>query len=42
MKNSHYWDNFDFKDTTYIHLPEITGLPGISDYKQSGMERSQI
>lgn len=21
---SHYWDNFDFADTTYIHLPEIT------------------
>ncbi|GHV07688.1 hypothetical protein FACS1894160_0690 [Bacteroidia bacterium] len=21
---SHYWDNFDFKDTTYIHLPDIT------------------
>jgi thiol-disulfide isomerase/thioredoxin len=21
---NHYWDNFDFKDTTYIHLPEIT------------------
>ena len=21
---AHYWDNFDFSDTTYIHLPEIT------------------
>ena len=21
---SHYWDNFDYADTTYIHLPEIT------------------
>ncbi|GHT10169.1 hypothetical protein FACS189426_09970 [Bacteroidia bacterium] len=21
---NHYWDNFDFKDTTYIHLPDIT------------------
>lgn len=21
----HYWDHFDFADTTYIHLPEITG-----------------
>ncbi len=21
---SHYWDHFDFSDTTYIHLPEIT------------------
>lgn len=21
---THYWDNFDFSDTTYIHLPEIT------------------
>jgi len=21
---SHYWDNFDFSDTMYIHLPEIT------------------
>lgn len=20
----HYWDNFDFSDTAYIHLPEIT------------------
>jgi len=20
----HYWDNFDFSDTSYIHLPEIT------------------
>ena len=20
----HYWDNFDFADTTYIHLPDIT------------------
>lgn len=20
----HYWDNFDFTDTTYIHLPQIT------------------
>lgn len=20
----HYWDNFDFTDTSYIHLPEIT------------------
>lgn len=21
---SHYWDNFDFADTAYIHLPDIT------------------
>jgi hypothetical protein len=21
---THYWDNFDFSDTTYIHIPEIT------------------
>lgn len=21
---SHYWDNFDFCDTAYIHLPEVT------------------
>lgn len=21
---THYWDNFDFSDTAYIHLPEIT------------------
>lgn len=21
---SHYWDNFDFNDTTYMHLPQIT------------------
>lgn len=21
---THYWDNFDFSDTTYIHLPDIT------------------
>lgn len=21
---AHYWDNFDFSDTTYIHLPDIT------------------
>ncbi len=21
---NHYWDNFDFNDTTYIHLPEVT------------------
>lgn len=20
----HYWDNFDFTDTTYIHLPQVT------------------
>ena len=20
----HYWDNFDFADTAYIHLPDIT------------------
>lgn len=20
----HYWDNFDFQDTAYIHLPEVT------------------
>lgn len=20
----HYWDNFDFKDTTYIHAPDVT------------------
>lgn len=20
----HYWDNFDFRDTAYIHLPEVT------------------
>ena len=20
----HYWDNFDFKDTAYIHLPDVT------------------
>ena len=20
----HYWDNFDFQDTVYIHLPEVT------------------
>lgn len=20
----HYWDHFDFKDTAYIHLPEVT------------------
>ena len=20
----HYWDHFDFRDTAYIHLPEIT------------------
>ncbi|MDR1161999.1 MAG: DUF5106 domain-containing protein [Tannerellaceae bacterium] len=20
----HYWDNFDFADTTYIHLPQVT------------------
>jgi hypothetical protein len=21
---THYWDNFDFSDTAYVHLPEIT------------------
>lgn len=21
---THYWDNFDFKDTVYIHLPDVT------------------
>lgn len=21
---THYWDNFDFKDTAYIHLPDVT------------------
>ncbi len=21
---THYWDNFDFSDTTYIHIPEVT------------------
>jgi thiol-disulfide isomerase/thioredoxin len=21
---AHYWDNFDFSDTAYIHLPEVT------------------
>lgn len=21
---THYWDNFDFKDTSYIHLPDVT------------------
>ena len=20
----HFWDNFDFADTAYIHLPDIT------------------
>ena len=22
--SEHYWDNFDFADTAYIHLPDIT------------------
>lgn len=29
----HYWDNFDFKDTAYVHLPEITEQAWV-DYLQ--------
>lgn len=28
---AHYWDKFDFKDTAYIHLPEVTEQ-AIADY----------
>ena len=24
----HYWDKFDFKDTTYIHEPQVTEQAG--------------
>lgn len=27
----HYWDKFDFKDTAYVHLPEVTEQ-ALSDY----------
>ncbi|MDR1884128.1 MAG: DUF5106 domain-containing protein [Prevotella sp.] len=30
---THYWDNFDFSDTAYIHLPEITEQ-ALADYVQ--------
>lgn len=30
---SHYWDNFDFKDTSYIHVPQVTEQ-ALADYLQ--------
>ena len=38
----HYWDNFDFRDTAYIHLPDITEQAAVNYMDILGLVSAEV